>query len=153
MSNKQSNDLPKWIQDHLNNYLKTGGTNGHMWDSSASGGPGKIPTLLLTTKGRKSGNLKPLPLIYGESNGTHVIVASKGGAHQHPSWYLNLVAEPTVNIQILSERFSARARTATGNEREVLWRQMAKIYPPYDDYQTKTDREIPVVVLERIKGY
>jgi deazaflavin-dependent oxidoreductase (nitroreductase family) len=90
-----------------------------------------------------------MPLIYGEADGKYVIVASKGGAPQHPGWYLNLTAQPTVEVQVLADKFRATARTATGEERARLWKMMAAIYPPYDAYQAKTQREIPVVVLER----
>lgn len=141
--------LPEWMQKHLDRYLATDGADGHLWDSTAFGGSGKIPTLLLTTTGRRSGSRNPLPLIYSEADGAYVIVASKGGASDHPGWYLNLVAEPEVEVQVLAERFSACARTATGDERAKLWDRMARIYPPYNDYQKKTDREIPVIVLER----
>lgn len=143
-------DLPDWIRGHLEQYLATDGVEGHLWDSSVAGGPGPIPTLLLTTTGRRSGSAKTLPLIYGEADGAYVIIASKGGAPEHPAWYLNLVAEPAVDVQVLAERFSARARTATGDERAKRWEQLAQIYPPYNDYHTKTEREIPVIILERV---
>lgn len=141
-------DLPKWIADHLQRYLDTDGADGHLWDSAPVGGPGPIPTLLLTTTGRRSGKPIVMPLIYGEAGGNYVVVASKGGAPKHPGWYLNLAAHPDVEVQILARRFRATARTASGAERAELWKQMAAIYPPYDDYQVKTGREIPVVVLE-----
>ena len=141
-------DLPKWIADHLQRYLDTDGADGHLWDSAPVGGPGPIPTLLLTTTGRRSGKPIVMPLIYGEAGGNYVVVASKGGAPKHPGWYLNLAAHPDVEVQILARRFRATARTASGAERAELWKQMAAIYPPYNDYQAKTDREIPVVVLE-----
>ena len=141
-------DLPKWIADHLQRYLDTDGADGHMWDSASVGGPGLIPTLLLTTTGRRSGKPIVMPLIYGEAGGKYVVVASKGGAPTHPGWYLNLSAHPNVEVQILAKRFRATARTASDAERAELWQQMAAIYPPYNDYQAKTDREIPVVVLE-----
>ena len=141
-------DLPKWIADHLQRYLDTDGADGHLWDSAPVGGLGPIPTLLLTTTGRRSGKPIVMPLIYGEAGGNYVVVASKGGAPKHPGWYLNLAAHPDVNVQILARRFRATARTASGAERAELWKQMAAIYPPYNDYQAKTDREIPVVVLE-----
>lgn len=141
-------DLPKWIADHLQRYLDTDGADGHMWDSAPVGGPGPIPTLLLTTTGRRSGKPIVMPLIYGEAGGNYVVVASKGGAPTHPGWYLNLSAHSNVEVQILAKRFRATARTASGAERAELWQQMAAIYPPYNDYQAKTDREIPVVVLE-----
>jgi deazaflavin-dependent oxidoreductase (nitroreductase family) len=122
-----------------------------MWDSSVLGGPGLVPTLLLTTTRRRSGKPQIVPLIYGTTATGYAIVASKGGAPSHPAWYLNLSAHPEVEIQIAAKRFRARARTATGAERSALWNQMAKIYPPYIDYQERTDREIPVVVLEPLE--
>jgi proline iminopeptidase len=140
--------IPGWIRDHLRRYLDSNGADGHLWDSSIAGGPGLIPTLLLTTKGRKSGKPQVLPLIYGEIDGGYAIVASKGGAPLHPAWYLNLSAHPDVEVQVKAKRFRARARTATGTERATLWKQMVGIYPPYAEYQKRTQREIPVVVLE-----
>ena len=121
-----------------------------MWDSTPVGGPGPIPTLLLTTTGRRSGKPIVMPLIYGEADGNYVVVASKGGAPQHPGWYLNLAAQPQVEVQVIDKRFRAKARTSTGTERARLWEKMATIYPPYNDYQKKTEREIPVVVLEPV---
>jgi deazaflavin-dependent oxidoreductase (nitroreductase family) len=145
-------NLPKWIADHMQRYLETDGADGHMWDSAPVGGPGPIPTLLLTTTGRRSGKSLVMPLIYGEANGAYVVIASKGGAPKHPAWYLNLAANTEVEVQVIADRFRAQARTATGDERTNLWKKMREIYPPYDEYQGKTDREIPVVVLERING-
>ena len=142
--------LQKLISDHLRRYVESNGADGHMWDSAPVGGPGLIPTLLLTTTGRRSGKQIVMPLIYGEAGGNYVVVASKGGAPQHPGWYLNLAAKPEVEVQVLAQRFRAKSRTATGEERARLWKQMAAIYPPYNSYQAKTDREIPVVVLERV---
>ena len=139
-----------WIEEHLRRYLETNGADGHMWDSTPVGGPGPIPTLLLTTKGRRSGKPGTMPLIYGKTDKGYVIVASKGGAPNHPGWYLNLVTHPEVEVQVEADRFRAKARTATGTERTDLWKKMAVIYPPYDEYQAKTSREIPVIVLERI---
>ncbi len=142
--------FPSWIKDHLRRYLESDGADGHLWDSSVAGGKGPIPTLLLTTTGRRSGNPLLLPLIYGETDGGYVVIASKGGAPQHPAWLLNLSAHPEVGVQVIADRFQAKTRIATGEERETLWKQMVDIYPPYTDYQKKTDREIPVVVIERI---
>ena len=142
-------NLPGWIGDHLRRYLESDGADGHMWDSSSVGGPGPVPTLLLTTASRHSGQRLTLPLLYGEVDGRYVVVASKGGAPKHPGWYLNLVAQPEVGVQVIAERFQAKARTATGEERAALWKKMAAIYPPYNAYQDRTEREIPVVVLER----
>lgn len=133
--------LPDWIADHLKRYLATDGADGHIWNG--------VPTLLLTTTRRKSGTPQQLPLIYGKDGDRYVIVASRGGAPDHPSWYKNLVAQPDVQVQVAAERFRARARSAKGEERTRLWGAMAKLFPPYDEYQAKTTREIPVVVLER----
>src|SRR5262252_9133631 len=143
-------DVMAWISEHLRRYQETNGADGHLWDASAVGGPKYVPTLLLTTSGRRTGQPIVMPLIYGVANGAFVVVASKGGAPQHPGWYLNLVAHPTVEVQVGGEKFRATARTATGAERATLWKQMAVIYPPYDEYQSRTDREIPVVVLDRV---
>ena len=137
--------LPDWIRDHIRRYLESDGADGHMWDL---GGPGLVPTLLLTTTGRKSGKSQILPLIYGKSENGYAIVASKGGAPSHPAWYLNLTAHPEVEVQVEAERFTARARTATEAERSTLWDQMVGIYSPYADYQKQTERKIPVVILE-----
>ena len=148
MSEAKAPQLPQWITDHLQRYLDTNGADGHMWDSGPVGGPGLLPTLLLTTSGRRSGKPITMPLIYGEADSSYIIVASKGGAPQHPGWYLNLAANPQVEVQVRDKRFRATARTAGGQERSSLWQKMREIYPPYDEYQAKTEREIPVVVLE-----
>jgi deazaflavin-dependent oxidoreductase (nitroreductase family) len=133
---------PGWQLDHLREYVDSGGEQGHLWRG--------VPTLLLTTKGRRSGQARRTPLIYGEDAGRFVLVASKGGSPDHPAWYLNLAADPRVLVQVKDEVFEAEAHTATGDERARLWRDMNKIWPDYDSYQTKTDREIPVVVLTRV---
>jgi deazaflavin-dependent oxidoreductase (nitroreductase family) len=142
------NNLPGWISDHIKLYQQDPEA-AHMWDSGALGGPGLLPTLLLTTTGRKSGEPKPLPLIYKEIDGNFVIIASKGGAPSHPVWYLNLEANPDCEIQVASRHFHATMRVAEGSERSEMWAQMAEIYPPYNAYQEAAgDRQIPVVVLE-----
>jgi deazaflavin-dependent oxidoreductase (nitroreductase family) len=145
----QSPALPDWIQDHLARYIATDGADGYLWDATLGGGKGLVPTLLLTTTGRKSGNALTLPLIFGEFDGEYVVVASKGGAPEHPAWYLNLQAHPEVNVQIRGDKFTAIARTANAAERPALWPKMVEIYGPYAQYQTKTDRQIPVVILKR----
>jgi deazaflavin-dependent oxidoreductase (nitroreductase family) len=143
----ESSKLPAWIKDHLSRYLATDGADGYLWDASLGGGEGLVPTLLLTTVGRKSGRELMLPLIFGRSGANYVVVASKGGAPTHPAWYLNLQANPEVRVQVKAEKFTARAHTADREERAALWPQMVGIYAPYAQYQTKTDRQIPVVVL------
>jgi deazaflavin-dependent oxidoreductase (nitroreductase family) len=130
-------------EEHVRRYIETDGEEGYIWREGA-------PTLLLTVTGRKSGNEITTPLIFGRSGDDYVIVASKGGTPEHPSWYLNLSANPEVGLQVKADKFRAHARTAEGEERERLWRAMNEIWPHYDEYQTRTDREIPVVVLERI---
>lgn len=148
MSSKNTDtELPQWITDHVRLYREDP-DSGHMWDSTSAGGPGLLPTLLLTTIGRKSGRKSVLPLIYKNVDGAYVIIASKGGAPAHPAWYLNLVANPNCGIQVAHDHYRVRARTAAGSERDKLWQQLVEIYPPYTDYQAATDREIPVVVLE-----
>ncbi len=142
--------LAKSIQEHMRRYVESDGAEGHMWDSTPAGGPGPVPTLLLTTTGRKTGGERVLPLIYGEAGGGYVVVASKGGMPTHPAWYLNLCAQADVKVQVAAKKLRAVARTAEGAERASLWQQMAKIYPPYDDYQARTEREIPVVVLDPV---
>jgi proline iminopeptidase len=129
-------------EEHVRRYRETNGEEGHIWREGAT-------ILLLTTTGRTSGNNTTTPLIYGLDGDNPVIVASKGGAPQHPGWYKNLVANPAAEVQILGETFPVRARDAEGDERERLWKMMNGIWKYYDEYQTKTDREIPVVVLER----
>lgn len=141
--------LPDWISSHVRTYLESGGTEGHLWDSTVVGGPGPLPCLLLVTKGRRSGKKITVPLIYGETgDGRYVIIASRGGTPTHPDWYLNLVADPHVKLQVGTERFDAVASTCDDDARESLWKMMAAIYPPYDAYQSMTERRIPVVVLK-----
>jgi proline iminopeptidase len=142
--------MPSWIQNHVKQYLESGGAEGHMWDSAVVGGPGPLPTLLLTTTGRKSGTKQLVPLIYGKTDGGVVVIASKGGAPEHPGWYRNLTASPDVEVQVGTEKFRAKASTVEGPERSKLWDQMVGIYAPYAAYQKKTERKIPVVVLKRV---
>ena len=145
-----SQELPAWIKNHLSRYLATDGADGYLWDATLGGGKGLVPTLLLTTVGRKSGKDLTLPLIFGRFGPDYVVVASKGGAPAHPAWYVNLHANPKVRVQVKGEKFAARAHTADAAERASLWPKMVEIYGPYAQYQTKTDREIPVVVLKPV---
>ena len=143
-------ELPDWIKHHRDRYIATNGADGYLWDATLGGGKGMVPTLLLTTKGRKSGRDLTLPLIFGEDGKDYVVVASKGGAPEHPAWYLNLDADSNVKVQVKADKFNAKAVTAHGPERAALWSKMVEIYGPYADYQKKTNREIPIVVLKRI---
>lgn len=138
-----------WIAEHIKLY-QTDPEKAHLWDSRPVGGPGPLPTLLLTTRGRKSGVPRPLPLIYGPAGKSYVVIASKGGMPKHPLWFENLVAEPTCEVQVGAKKLRARARVAEGAERTRLWAQMAELYPPYLTYQKSTERQIPVVVLDPI---
>jgi deazaflavin-dependent oxidoreductase (nitroreductase family) len=127
--------------EHVLQYRDSDGDYGHDWRGTQ--------TLLLTTTGRRSGEERTTPLIYGRHGDAFLVVASKGGSDEPPGWYANLQEEPEVEIQVLDERIPVRARTATSDEKPELWRIMVSEWPDYDAYQTKTDREIPVVVLER----
>ena len=129
------------MQDHLDRYLASDGEDGHIWNG--------VPTLLLTTKGKASGEPRQLPLIYGKVDDLYVVVASKGGNPRHPSWCVNLMADPNVEVQVKDDRFAATARIAKGEERQRLWDHMAEVFPTYNEYANRTTRKIPVVVLER----
>ena len=131
--------------EHVQRYIATDGAEGHEWQ------PG-VFTLLLTTTGRRSGRARTTPLIYGEHDGGYVIIASKGGAPEHPDWYRNLAEHPEVEVRVGSDVFAATARTADTDERSEVWPMMADIWPDFDAYATKTDRDIPVVVLEPHAG-
>jgi deazaflavin-dependent oxidoreductase (nitroreductase family) len=133
-------DSPReWVADHIQDYVETDGRSGHIWKG--------VTTLLLTTRGRKSGKLRRTALIYGKDADNYIIVASRGGHSNHPAWYLNLVKNPQVEVQVGPNKFPALARTATAEEKARLWQLMVSIWPAYDDYQAQTEREIPVVVL------
>lgn len=137
---EMSPTLEQWITDHIKLYLENPDA-AHHYDG--------LPTLLLIARGRKSGKRRPMPLIYGKSGNAYVIVASKAGAPKHPDWYQNLIANPDCEIRVGATRLQARARIASADERAKLWPQMAKTYPPYDDYQkSAAPRQIPVVLLD-----
>ena len=142
-SERERNKTRKRVNDHMSRYLKSGGEDGHIW--------GGAPTLLLTTIGRESGNPNTTPLIYGRDGNHYILVASRSGAPRNPGWYRNLSKTPDVEIQIKTCYVPARARTATPEEKPALWSIMANIWPPFLEYQSRTDRDIPVVVLE-VKG-
>jgi deazaflavin-dependent oxidoreductase (nitroreductase family) len=148
---KLAPNLPDWQVQHANRYLASGGSEGHMYKIDVPGrGEITAPALLLTTTGRKSGEKFIFPLFYGTDGGSYVIVASKGGAPEHPGWYLNILANADVEVQVATKKLKARARTATGDERARLWTKALQFWPPYADYALKTDREIPVVVLDPV---
>jgi proline iminopeptidase len=128
-------------QEHVRVYRQTGGEQGYEWRGTT--------ILLLSTTGRVSGEERTTPLIYRADGETWVVVASKGGARQHPDWYKNLEADPDATIQVKRELIPVRADTARGAERTRLWQLMTEVWPAYDEYQDKTDRAIPVVVLRR----
>jgi len=128
-------------QEHVDRYRATDGEEGYEWRGTQ--------TLLLTTTGRKSGELRTTPLIFAPHGDAYTIVASKGGSDEPPAWYLNLLEDPAVEVQIKGDRFKAHARTADAAEKPEMWKAMVAEWPDYDDYQQRTEREIPVVVLER----
>ena len=128
-------------QEHIDRYRATDGEEGHDWQGTQ--------TLLLTTTGRKSGEERTTPLIYGRRGDDYMIVASKGGADEPPAWYLNLQEKPEAEIQVKADVFKVSARDAGPDEKPEMWKTMTAEWPAYDEYQQKTDREIPVVVLER----
>lgn len=132
-----------WVAEHIRSYDSSDGAQGHLWRD--------LPTLLLTTRGRRSGAWRRTALIYGRDGENYVVVGSNGGAADHPLWYRNLSADPEVRVQVGADRFTARARTATAEEKPRLWRAMAGIFPRYDEYQSGTARDIPVVVLEPVR--
>jgi len=133
-------DLALLGAEHIARYQETGGEVGYLWNG--------VPTLLLYSTGRKSGQRRTHALIFGQDGPDYLIVASMGGAARHPQWYLNLAAIPEAEIQVRGDRRPVRARTARSpGERARLWEIMAGIWPNYDVYQTRTQRQIPVVVL------
>jgi deazaflavin-dependent oxidoreductase (nitroreductase family) len=130
-----------WVAEHVRAYVASGGSTGHHWQGQDN--------LLLITRGRKSGKLRRTALIYGRDGERYLVVASNGGSNQHPAWFLNLLADSVVEVQVGAEVFTARARPAGDDEKPRLWRVMAALFPQYEAFQKKTARAIPVVVIER----
>jgi deazaflavin-dependent oxidoreductase (nitroreductase family) len=130
--------------EHVRVYRETSGERGYDWRGAT--------ILLLTTTGRRTGEPRTMPLIHRVDDGRWVIVASKGGTPENPAWFENLQAEPNVEIEVLAERIPVRASVAEGAERERLWSLMTEVWPAYDEYQARTERQIPVVVLSRRDG-
>ena len=137
-------DLTLLGDEHVAKYVETDGEVGFEWNGATC--------LLLTTTGRRSGDPRTVPLIFATDGDRCVVVASKGGAPDDPAWYQNLAANPTVEVQVKGDRFTATARTAEGNERDRCWALANAMWPSYDDYAKRTTRVIPVVVLERRGG-
>jgi deazaflavin-dependent oxidoreductase (nitroreductase family) len=128
--------------EHVRAYRESNGEIGYKWRRGTA-------ILLLTTTGRASGQERTTPLIYRDDGDTWVVVASKGGSPEHPDWYTNLTADPDATIQIKADRIPVRGETVEGAERDRLWQRMNEVWPDYDRYQTRTPRQIPVVVLRR----
>ncbi|HWD51378.1 MAG TPA: nitroreductase family deazaflavin-dependent oxidoreductase [Acidimicrobiales bacterium] len=131
----------QWVRDQVELYESSGGTEGTTLRD--------MPVIVLTTKGAKSGDIRKSPLMRVEHDGTYAIVASKGGAPTNPVWYYNVVANPEVELQDGPSRWDMVAREVTGDEKKVWWDRAVAAYPDYAEYQTKTDRPIPVFVVER----
>ena len=129
-----------WVARHTREYVASDGKKGHKWSG--------VRCLVLTTTGRRSGFKRRTTLIYASDGDGFVVVGSNGGKKNSPQWYHNLVADPRVHVQVGAEKFEGVARVASGNERARLWPKMTKIWPEYDKYQQKVERELSVVVLE-----
>jgi deazaflavin-dependent oxidoreductase (nitroreductase family) len=127
--------------EHVRVYRETAGARGYRWRGTT--------ILLLTTTGRTSGESRTTPLIHRVDGDRWVVIASKGGAPDHPAWYRNLLADPEATIEVEADEVPVVATTAEGEERDRLWASLTEAWPAYDDYQAKTEREIPVVVLTR----
>lgn len=140
-SNDTPLDLSLFGDEHVRRYEETDGEVGYLWNGATC--------LVLHTTGRTSGEARKAALICGFDGDDCILVASKGGAPTHPAWYLNLVADPNVTVQVKGDRYAAVARTAEGAERERLWKLMNEVWPSYDEYATRTSRVIPVVVVTR----
>jgi len=142
MSKEPLDSAMDWVAEHTRKYVETGGDDGYMWRG--------FPTVVLTTTGRKSGDLRRNALIYGKDGDDFILIASYGGRPTHPLWYLNLVADPSVTIQERADVVNGVAETVPeGEERDRLWDKMVSIFPAYAEYQAKTERRIPVVRVRR----
>ena len=143
--------LRSFIGEHLAAYLRTGGRQGHIVDGRGSGAYYFGTTCLVRYIGRKSGRTRITPLSYADISGEVVVVGSKGGADAHPAWYLNIVVRPQVDFQIATQAFRATWREPKGAEREKIWDFMTDCYPFYATYQTRTTRQIPLVMMQAIE--
>jgi deazaflavin-dependent oxidoreductase (nitroreductase family) len=140
-----------WAKEHLEKYLSSGGAEGHILDLTSVGGQALTTHCLIKVTGRKSGKVHVTPLIYGNTGGEIVIVASKGGADTNPEWYLNILASETIGVQIATQAFEATWREPEGEERHQVWASMTHLFPPYLGYQLSTTRHIPVVMLRPVR--
>ncbi|MEU9139733.1 nitroreductase family deazaflavin-dependent oxidoreductase [Streptomyces sp. NPDC048404] len=134
----------QWVRDQVELYESSGGTKGTTLMDTG------MPVIILTTRGAKSGKIRKTPLMRVEHDGRYAVVASLGGAPKHPVWYHNVTSDPRVELQDGSERKEFRAREITGDEKDQWWERAVAAYPPYADYQKKTDRVIPMFVLEPV---
>jgi len=135
-------DLSLYGDEHVRRYEETDGAEGYVWNGA--------PCAILTTTGRKSGEPRKSALIFGQDGDDYLLIGSQGGAPTHPKWFLNLRDNPDVVLQVKGDKFAGRARIATPEEKARLWKIMTKDWPSYDDYQTRTERDIPLVVIERV---
>jgi deazaflavin-dependent oxidoreductase (nitroreductase family) len=135
-------DLSLFGDEHVRRYEETDGAEGYLWNGA--------PCAILTTVGRKSGERRKSALIFGQDGDRYLLIASQGGAPKHPLWFLNLRDNPDVELQVKGDKFAGRARIATPDEKPRLWKIMTQDWPSYDDYQARTEREIPLVVIERV---
>jgi deazaflavin-dependent oxidoreductase (nitroreductase family) len=142
MASEEITDSPTgWVNNHIRQYVESDGATGHRFYGHDA--------LLLTTRGRKSGKLRRTALYYGQDGDRYLLVASNGGSRTHPAWYLNLVENPDVEVQVGADKFLAWARTASPDEKPRLWEKMTKVFPTYERYQKGNSREIPVIIVER----
>jgi len=140
-----------WMSEHRDSYLQSGGAKGHVMDLNAVGGHSFTTHCMIKYTGRKTGRVFITPLIYGDTGGEVVICASKGGADEHPGWYLNIRDSREVEFQLATQAFRATWREPQGDERERVWSFMVGIFPPYARYQASTDRHIPLVMMKAIE--
>ncbi|KPI22216.1 hypothetical protein OK074_1054 [Actinobacteria bacterium OK074] len=136
----------QWVREQVELYESSGGTEGTTLMDTG------MPVVILTTRGARSGKIRKTPLMRVEHDGVYAVVASQGGAPKHPVWYHNIVGDPHVELQDGPVKQELTAREVTGEEKAQWWKRAVAAFPPYADYQTKTDREIPVFVLESAAG-
>ena len=140
-----------WVGEHKHMYLSSGGTQGHIMDVTAVGGPALGTHCMIRFNGRKSGDTLITPLCYSLVNGEVTICASKGGADHHPAWYLNLIADPRIDFQIATQAWRGTWREPEGTERDHAWASMTGNFHFYSDYQASTSRILPLVMLQGVE--